>query len=313
VKAWIRRVLLVVVLACLVWYLAAHWDELGALLRLTPVTVLALCGLHVVQTAATALVIRLLLVPLGVRAPWLEMYLLQHVTALLNYVPMRFGMLYRANYLKRRYGLGYARFGTLFASVAVLRCVLGTAFGVAVLAAVYGLGGRDQRILAVALGVTCAGFLGLALLPLPVPSGEGGVATALRNFLTGRRAMWSRPGLLCAAAALVTSNFLLSAVRLGIVYESMGRSLHPGGYAVLGGIEYAVLVLNVTPGALGIREFALGATAVVFGFSMATGVMAAAIDRAVVIGYTFAGGAACALVLRRGEGARPGPADAEET
>ena len=59
------------------------------------------------------------------------------------------------------------------------------------------------------------------------------------------------------------------------------------------------MFLSLTQGSLGIREAVLGAGAVVLGVPLEVGVLAAMIDRAVAISYSFVIGGGCSLWLWR--------------
>ena len=102
-------------------------------------------------------------------------------------------------------------------------------------------------------------------------------------------------------------NFLLTAVRLGIIYNSMGKNIHAGGYLILGALGFVVLFISLTPGSLGIRELVLGFGAVVLGVPLEVGILAAMIDRAIILSYAFVAGGVCTLWLWR-----KSPADFKE-
>jgi len=72
-----------------------------------------------------------------------------------------------------------------------------------------------------------------------------------------------------------------------------------GGYLILGALGYVVLFVGLTPGSLGVRELVLGLGAVVLGIPLEVGILAAMIDRAIEISYTFVVGGGCAIWLWR--------------
>jgi len=137
------------------------------------------------------------------------------------------------------------------------------------------------------------------LIPLPEPKGEGTLRTALRNFLSGRRQISSEKKTIFVSAALLAVNFLITACRLGIIYHSMGKHIHPAGYLILGALGFVILFISITPGSLGIRELVLGIGAAVLGVPLEVGVLAAVVDRAISMSYIFVVGGGCALSLWR--------------
>jgi len=62
---------------------------------------------------------------------------------------------------------------------------------------------------------------------------------------------------------------------------------------MLGSLSFVILFISLTPGSLGIRELVLGFGAVVVGMPLEVGVLAAIIDRAVIIIYVFILGGIC--------------------
>lgn len=92
-------------------------------------------------------------------------------------------------------------------------------------------------------------------------------------------------------------NSLLGSLRLAIIYYSLGQEVYPAGFLILGALGYFMMFVNLTPGAIGIREIVLGAASTVIGVPMKIGIPAAMIDRAVAIVYSFVIGGFCTLYL----------------
>ena len=152
--------------------------------------------------------------------------------------------------------------------------------GLAVLAAVYGLAGYENKILATVFLITIIGSLCFLFIPLPIPKGQGRLMMALRNFLTGRSQISKEGKTIFITTVLLTINFFLTALRIGIIYDSLGQKVNAGGYLILGALGFVVLFIGLTPGALGIRELVLGSGALVLGVPLEVGILAAMVDRA---------------------------------
>jgi len=248
---------------------------------------------------SSARAVQCLLNALGTNTAFWDMVKLHHASLLLNYAPMKFGTVFRANYLKRHYGLAYAHFATFFMYITLLMTATAAIVGLTVLLAIYGLNGYENNILAGVFGATIMGASLCLLVPLPIPAGKGRLSTALRNFLSGRSQISKDRKTVLIVAALLGVNFVLVAVRLWIVYRVLDQNIHVGGYLMLGALGFVVLFIGLTPGALGIRELVLGFGAVVLGVPLEVGIMAAMIDRAVTVSYAFVVGGGCALWLWR--------------
>ena len=297
---WLRNILAAAIIVALFWYLLKHRHELEqALSNLTILQLAALYPLVLAQVLCSAAVVRTLLAALKTKTTLLDMFLLHNATVLLNYLPMKFGTVFRAAYLKRHHGLSYARFGTFFVHLMLLMTAVAAAVGLVALVAAYGIAGWERKILTLLFLVSLLGSLCMIFTPLPIPKGPGRLSSVVRSFLTGRTDVVRSRAALATGAVLLTANYAMTSVRLWIIYAGMGEQIHPAGYLVLGAIGFAVMFVSFTPGALGIREAVLGAAATVLGVPLEVGILAAVIDRAVVFSFAFTVGGICALYLWR--------------
>ncbi len=294
---WLKNILALTILIFLLWYLARHWEQLKALLKLSPAQLFVIYCLWFLLSLSSARVVQCLLNSLKTKTGFWDMVLLHNAATLLNYAPMKFGTVFRANYLKRHYGLSYAHFLTFFLYITFLMTATAAIIGLVVLVTIYGLGGYESKVLAFVFAVTIIASLLFLFVPLPIPAGQGRLSTILRNFLSGRSQVSKERKTILIAAAYLVVNFFLAAVRLWIIYNSMGKSIHLGGYLILGALGYVVLFIAITPGSLGIRELVLGFGAVVLGIPLEVGLLAAMIDRAIIITYVFVVGGICTVWL----------------
>ncbi|KPJ66840.1 MAG: hypothetical protein AMJ43_06700 [Coxiella sp. DG_40] len=304
---WFKNVLTLIILAFLIWYLAGHWQQLKVLLKLSSKQLAVMYLLCFLLNSINARVVQQLVSAMNTETGYWDMVRLQNAAVLLNYVPMKFGTIFRANYLKRHYGLAYSRFATSFLYITFLLTATAATVGLIILLTVYGLGGYSSKILATVFVTAIIGSLLFLFTPVPIPAGRGQLSSALRNFLTGRNQISKSWKTICICVVLSTVNFILTGVRLSIVYHSMGKGIHPAGYLVLGALGFVTLFIALTPGSLGIRELVLGAGATALGVPLQVGIFAAMIDRAIAISYAFVVGGSCAIWLWRAS-----PADFKE-
>ncbi len=292
---WFKNILSLIILAFLLWYLAKHWEQLKALLRLSPKQLFMMYCLYFLNVLSSARAVQCLLNALKTKTGYWDMVKLHHASLLLNYAPMKFGTVFRANYLKRHYGLTYTHFATFFLFITFLMTATAAIICLIVLLAIYGLNGYEKKILAVILTIVFIISLLFLFVPLPIPTGQGRLSTTLRNFLSGRSQVSKEKKTIFTVAAFLCVNFLLVAVRLWIIYSSMGKNIHVGGYFLLGALGFVVIFIGLTPGSLGIRELVLSFGAIVVGMPLEVGILAAMIDRAVTISYLFIVGGICTV------------------
>jgi len=291
---WLKHILGIAIIIFLIWYLAGHWQQVRELLKLDVFGLTVIYFVSFIGLLNNAVVMMAILKPMGIRALFWDMVLLQNACLLLNYAPMKFGTLFLANYLKRHYGLKYSHFGTFAVYLTLLLSAIAALVGVVAMVFVYGFAGVQKQILIAVFIVCFIVSILLIFVPLPAPKGSSKLAIVLRDFLTGRSAVAQDAKALSVAGFFLFFNFILVSVRLGIIYHSMGTIVHPAGFLVLGALGYIILFVNFTPGALGIREAVLGAGAVVLGISLEAGITAAIIDGAITLSWAFVVGGACA-------------------
>ena len=296
---WLKNILALAIVAFLFWYLAKHWDQLKVLMELSPTKLTIMYILTALIAFISAKVLQYLVIPLNIKPPLWEMFGLQNAALLLNYAPMKFGTIFRANYLKLHFGLSYAHFATFFLYMTFLMTLTASIIGVIVILPVYGIASYENQILFLIFLVVTIGSFAFLFFPLPVPKWQGRAFNLLRNFLAGRSQIASNKKIVAISGLLLTFNFILTAVRLGIIYNSLGQHCHPAGFLVLGAIGYSVLFIGLTPGGLGIRELVLGAGAVVIGLPLEVGLLAAVIDRMITFSYAFIIGGICTIKLWR--------------
>ena len=280
-------------------YLWRSKEDMTALYNLGGLQLLLIFCICILNNITGTIVIQLLLKKLGTKIPFSIMFLLQNTVYLLNYIPMKFGTIFRANYLKKHYGLRYTHFGVFFLYQTILMLLTATVIGAVVLIGFYNLKALETQIL---LAIFCAGSATCAVaafFPLPRLKKQIRLSEIINSFIQARHRVVSHKKTIVTSMTLLTINFIFSSVKLGIVYKSMGQDVHWAGCLVLGSLAYSSIIIGLTPGALGLREIVLGAGAVVLGVPLQAGLLAALVDRAIILVYSFTVGGTSGLILWR--------------
>jgi len=294
---WIKNILGVIAIVFLLWYLSKHWEKLKVLIKLSPADLVIIYVISFWGALNNAYVIQRLLHALRIKPHFWDMFMLQNASVLLNYAPAKVGTVFQANFLKCHYRLSYAHFATFFVYLTLLMTAAASAIGLVALVGFYGVGGYETRALCAAFSGVLVCSIFFAFVPLPIPTGSHKLSVILRNFLTGRRYVVCEKRTLFVCAVFLVVNFVLVSIRLGIIYNSMGQNIHLAGYLILGAIGQVAMFASITPGSLGIRELILGAAAVALGAPLEVGVLAAMIDRAISLSWTFVIGGICTIWL----------------
>jgi uncharacterized membrane protein YbhN (UPF0104 family) len=296
-RSWIRNTVGLVIIAGLIVYLFMSRLELEHLVSIRP-GVLALA--YVAALAGTLIAaagVQALLHTLSPTVGYTEMLVLNTAAVFLNYLPMKAGTIVRANYLRRRHGLNYSQFGVFFVFRSLLAGGTSAAVSAAILLVVFDPTRPEVQLLCGAFFAVLLAAVILLFVPLPIPTGQGKLASSLRGFLLGRRRLGRSRKALVVSTGLLVVNFGIDATRLHLVYRSLGVQLHPAAYLVLAGVGFVVMITGLTPGGLGLREAMLGAAAALMGPAGELGVLAALVDRALLMTWTLIAGGGCATVL----------------
>lgn len=298
-RKWLKNLLALAILAALVWYLARNWEQMENLPRFGWVPLFWVYLVSLAGAVGTTLAVQRLMASLGTRTRFWDMFVLQNASTLLNYLPMKAGTVLRANYLKRQYEFSYTHFGLFYLSITLLMTLASSALGLGIMVLGHGISDRADVVLASVFLVLLVGSTVLLVIHLPLPVGPGRVRSILRRLLTARTELSTKRRTMIECFGLLAVNFVLSAVRLGIIYNAMGVPAPPTTMLVLGSLAFVTMFISLTPGALGLRELVLGAGAAALNIPPETGVLAAMIDRAVALAWSFLIGGPCALWIWR--------------
>lgn len=297
IKNWLRYLLAAAILVPLGFYLHKHWQRLEVLFTLSPIEILLLYLVSATAVINNSRINQLLLGALKTNTTLCEMFLLQNTARLLNFLPLKFGTLIRGKYLKLRYGLSYARYIAFFAYFNLFISAVAGLIALVGLTLEYGLTSLNNKILAALFLLLFLCSLFFLVIPLPIPTGSRKLPTLIRNILAGRKDMSQsvRTLLLCLAHLLGT--FVLLAIRAKLIFQCIGQEIHPTGYLILAAVGYATHVLSFTPGALGIKEITLSASAAAIGVPLEIGILAAMLDRAIMLSWTIIIGGGCTILF----------------
>ncbi|MPZ17948.1 MAG: hypothetical protein GEV06_08560 [Luteitalea sp.] len=255
----------------------------------------------------------------GVPISFWENFVLSSAAGFGNYLPLRVGMILRAQYMKRKYGMGYVRFGSLSAIRMAIQISISGLVGIGAL--LFGgltSGRMSYPLLAIFGSLTIVACVALTR-PLPPLAFSGRRAARFwhdlrEGFGIARR----RPRLAAMSALWGLAQYVLLSIRFGIAFHLLGTSAPPWVLLVLGVASSVSSLLAITPGGLGIRELIIGYVVFATGQTFDVGIFAGAFDRAAQLIVVATLGAGCfTLVWFRGRagvshaasGSRTSPAD----
>jgi uncharacterized membrane protein YbhN (UPF0104 family) len=298
------------VLVGFVYYLVTHSSEAGELLEASAFDV-GVLTLLVLVTMTLNLVQNFALVRrLGVDLRWGECFLLTFATNFGNYLPMRAGTLIVAHYLKSVHALPYARYSGLF-GIRLLITLFGTGLlGTFATLYIWAASGRLSLYLLAMFAALVVMTTLLWFFPLPPRrEGSGRLRRILDDALLGASRLRSDPrlGLLVLSTIVLQQATLVARFHFGT--RALGHAAPLGHLLLLSPVASLASLAAFTPGALGLREAAMGAATYAIGASFTSGMQVGTLDRSVLFGVVMLVGGICFpwvwLKIRSVERARP--------
>ena len=280
---WFRALLTFFMVGLIAWFFWAHWSDVRAL-KWVPPGVLAVVALAqafgvLLHSAAFLPVVRCF----GPKVGYFELVALSTGGTVASALLPLGGAVVKAAYLEREHGVAHRDAVSALAYFSLLRVVAS--------AVVAGAGLLLYQTLYEApnpgLWMIATGAFLMALLPLLVPRW---------GRFTKPQGVWA-PVLLLGMVRTVVGFFSGGVLLLSLI--GSGSAFWAGGVAA--SLALIVELIKVTPGNLGIVESGVALVVSLFGWTVVSGVMAAAVSR--VLGYLsslLVGAVALAMARKRG-------------
>ena len=309
---WVVGNLLIPVafLVALVVVVVAQWDELRPAFddpgrQLALIAVLVVVG-HFLNSTEFWLLYR----AQGLRIGIWENWLLFTAGQLGNLVPGQVGTLYRFRYLKVVHRFSYGRSGSAFGANLVLTFASSAIAGIVGLVGVAAAGGTVRPWIVAAVAGLAVVSVAVIAVPVPaVPFLTGPAERVWRGFRSGWNDLRRQPRVAALVLLLDLGKYLLVAWRFQVSFALLGVDEPYWYFLVIAPAAGLAGLLSFTPGGLGFREAFVTAAAVGMGSEFDIGLLAATVDRGVMLAASVVLGSVGFAVtlpkLRRSGGAMP--------
>lgn len=298
-RRWLGVVVAIALLAAAGAYVFSHRGELTSLGRLSAAELLLIYLVCLVGTLVSGRMLQLILRGLATPASFADMVLLQNAATVAGLMPFKGGAVLRALYLRRRYGMELARLGLFLLFFAVLTTAVSCFIAAVSLVLTPEASGAGRTPLVLALAVLCVVSFAALLVPVPQRLHERLPWERLRHFLGMRRDFLRQPGAWMELVGLSVAHFLLTALRLGILFRGLDVELSSAGVVAVAALGNAASLLALTPGALGVREIALGGAAAALSIPLEVGLLGGLLERAINLSWAVVVGLPSAYWLLR--------------
>lgn len=309
-RSW-SIVVLVLVIAGIALYLNSQREVLAALEDISLKAIVYLVALRVLFLGTNGLFLRTFALKFGVHLRPREWFGLSVVTTMGNYIaPFSGGMLARAAYLKRRHAFPYARFVTLLASNYLVNFWVIGVVGILALAT-FGVALRSYWQVLVFFAAVVASISALTVFPsITLPWGSR-LVQHVNTSLQGWAIIKKDAALLSRLVAFTLINVALNGLSFWVAYGALGSWVSFRVALLVGLLAAFSILLNVTPGNLGVQEAVIGLSSRLLGTGVGEGLLVALLIRASTLVPVLALGPLFSFLLTRELGAHP-PASAPD-
>lgn len=270
-----------------IFYLRANRETFLPLLNIQFSLVLWLIIAAILFTATNGLFLQAFAAKFGVYLKPKEWFGLAVVARLVNYLtPFSGGLIVRATYLKQRHDFPYAQFATLLASNYLISFWV---IGVVGLLACTGLVGTTHFSWMVALlYVGVVAFISfLILLPAFRLPEYNRLTKLINTALTGWSLIKNDKFLLTRLVLYTLINILLNAFSFWLSYLALEANVPFLSILLVSLLTSFSVLINITPGNLGVREAIVTFSSGLLGIGAAEGLLAALLIRAATILVAF--------------------------
>jgi uncharacterized membrane protein YbhN (UPF0104 family) len=303
-RSW-SIVVLVLVLAGIALYLSFESELLAALRNISLEAVVWLVVLRLLFLGTNGLFLRDSACKFGVRLMPREWFGLSIVTAMGNYIaPFSGGMIARAAYLKRRHSFPYAEFVALLASNYLVNFWVIGVVGMAALSTL-GTALRFYWQVLVFFAAVVVSISALVAFPSVTLPWNNRLAQLVNTSLRGWGLVKQDRSFLAKLVAFAFVNIVWNGLSFWVAYGALGSPVSFRGALLVGLLAAFSILLNVTPGNLGVQEAVISLSSELLGTGVGQGLLVALLIRAATLILVFTLGPISSFLLTRELSALP--------
>lgn len=282
----LKYIFLILVLAVGFYFVRENLDEVKRIQNVSPQTILYLIILNIFSRLLIGYRIKIIARVFNVHLKFNEWFGIAAINSFYNYLFTKSGLLAHAWYFKKKFEIPMQNYLVTFGAVQVftlLGCgLIGLPF------ALYANGqGAPAKFLVIFFLVLVLGSGIFIFFPGLKFNKEGSLWRKISQLAAG----WSilrRSQSLCAVLLICELvNLCIFSIRYFIAITALGYEINMWVAFLLAPVTILSNFIGITPAALGIREAAGGLLTHILGLGLQLGVLAVALDRAVVMAIAF--------------------------
>ena len=277
----------VVITIWLIVFMYSHWSVFSVAQNISS-THLILIGIGVIFTwIINSIQILLLFRAQKIKIGFIENLIVQTMTILCNYLPMRIGTILRFRYFKTVHGLEYSRFGGIMAARALILLI--ASIFITFLAMLIGqfIDNYYQFIMIIISILIVLLLIMFYRYNVSFTIGNKMVRQLLCAFYSALQSIRNSPSLSFALFLLVLIQVSLLACRLYFCFAAMGIDISLSSLFVIAPAGIVLSFVTISPGNFGVREWVMGVVTAATGYNFELAIFAGMIDRLVLTALTF--------------------------
>lgn len=292
-------VALVLVVAAIAFYLNSQRQLLTAFQNVSLSAIIYLIILRLLFLATNGLFLREFVSKFDVRLSPKEWFGLSAVTTMGNYItPFSGGLIARATYLKYRYAFPYAQFATVLASSYLVTFWVVGVVGVLALLTFVGAAQFFWQM-ALLFATVIVAISALVMLPSAKLPWNNRLARIVNVSLEGWALVKNDRSLLLKLIAYSLVNISLNGLSFWVAYQSLGSPISFAAALLVGLLAVFSILINVTPGNLGIQESVISLSSGLLGAGVGQGLLVGLLIRAATVVSAFTLGPIFSFLLTR--------------
>lgn len=292
-KQFLRTCFSFIIIAGLVYYLWRHWDVFYTTLEASWINIISLVLCIFMTLVLNSLQVLLLLRHIGVKVGFWENMFVLIAMIFGNYLPMRMGSLLRMRYFKTVHGLQYTKFiGITGVRTVILIASTGILGSVSLVG--LSLSGFPFNMTLLCIFIIMLVFsIGVCRIPATkIKKTNNLLQRTWSNLFNAFEKIQTHPALFWQILGLILMQYAFLALRLSITFDAIQVEVSPWAFLMLAPMTVLLGFVSLTPGNLGLREWAIGVMSLASGINFHSGIFAGTLDRAVLMACIFILGSA---------------------
>ncbi len=286
-----KKILIYIALAALlILFFYLNRDTINSIERLKDISWFSICNLAILFIISQILYVYKLKIFIriyNISLTWKEGLSLISAQALGNYLPLSGGVISNAAYLKVKKGLPITHFISYFAGDTILKIFIYSILGILFSFYLY----IDQGIFNLPTSLLFLALIVLSLLiftiKLPSSLNRNKFTQKFLKLQDGLQEIKNHPKAMLLSSVIHILVLIILSARLKIIFNELDTEISLFAIFIMTMITNIIRVASIFPGNLGVRESIISILSKLYGVSASIGLVAAIIDRAVVIIVVF--------------------------